>query len=146
MDQIVDAVLGLPTLDVLVPQMVEQLSDVFQFFATRLPVVAERVVDVPKISFEDIPTRTPAREPQLAEQLVEVPTILYFLKQTADTPVPHGRGRRLQGFLPKQNPAAQSAEQIVDIQAYAQDRVQQRLRRSPGSPVRECCGAPAHPS
>ena len=41
---------------------------------------------------------------QLAEQLVEVPTILYFLKQRipeqiVDNPVPRGRVRRLQGFF-----------------------------------------------
>ena len=34
---------------------------------------------------------------------MEVPTILYFLKQTADIPVPRGRGRRLQGFLLEQS-------------------------------------------
>ena len=33
-------------------------------------------------------------EPQLAEQLVEVPTILYFLKQKVDIPVPHRGGWR----------------------------------------------------
>ena len=67
-----------------------------------MPVVAEQVVDVSKISVEDIPTRTPVRDPQLAEQLVEVLTILHFHKQTVDIPVPRGRGRRLQGFLLEQ--------------------------------------------
>ena len=62
----------------------------------------------------------PVREPQLAEQLVEVPTILYLLKQRisvqiVDNPVPRGRGRRLQGFLPRQSPTAQSAEQLADV-------------------------------
>ena len=78
-----------PALDAPVLQMAEQLPDVLQFFATCLPVVAEQVINVPKISFEDIPTRV-YREPQLGEQLVEVPTILYFLKQTVDNPVPRG--------------------------------------------------------
>ena len=48
------------------------------------------------------------RESQLAEQLVEVPTILYFPEQKVDIPVP-GRGGRiagLQGFLPRQSPTA----------------------------------------
>ena len=45
-------------LDAPVLQMVEQLPDVFQFFATCLPVVADQVIDVPKISVEDIPART----------------------------------------------------------------------------------------
>ena len=53
-------------------------------------------------------------DPQLAEQLVEVPTIVSFsslqrnLEQSVDIPVP-GRGGRiagLQGFLPRQSPTA----------------------------------------
>ena len=50
-DQIVDAVPGFPQLDVPVPQVMEQLPDVLRLFATRLPVVAERVIDVPKSVF-----------------------------------------------------------------------------------------------
>ena len=50
--------------------------DVLQFFDTLSPVVAEQVIDVLKISFEDIPTRTPVRDPQLVEQLVEVLLVL----------------------------------------------------------------------
>ena len=63
--------------------MEEQLVDVLRFFDTLCPV-AEQVIDVPKISFEDIPARRLCREPQLVEQLVEVPTILYFLKQKVE--------------------------------------------------------------
>ena len=74
---------------------------------------------MPKISLEDIPARRLCREPQLVEQLVEVPTILYFPKQripeqNVDIPVPHGgRGASggLQGFLPGH------VEQTVDIPA-----------------------------
>ena len=80
---------------------------VLQFFATCQPVVAEQIVDVPKIILENIPSRRLCREPQLAEQLVEVPTILTpsFIRmlQNVDTPVPHvGRGASggLQGFSP----------------------------------------------
>ena len=104
-----------PTHDVPVPLMVEQLLDILLFFDTLFSVVAEQVIEVPKITIQHIPPRTSAREPQLAEQLVEVPTILYFLKQTVDISVPRGRGSRLQRFLPEQNPTAQSVEQIVDI-------------------------------
>ena len=57
--------------------------------------------------------------PQLAELLVEVPTILHFLKQTVDNPVPGARVRRrgdLQGFHTGQGSAAPlGAEQNVDI-------------------------------
>ena len=90
--------------------------DVLRFFDALL-LVAEQVIKVPKIIFEDIPTRI-FREPQLAEQLVEVPTILYFLRQKVDIPVPRGGGRfaDLQGFHPEQSSTApQFVEQIVDI-------------------------------
>ena len=82
-------------------QRVEQLVDVLQFFDALFPVV-EQVIDVPKVILEDIPPRISVREPQLAEQLVEVPTILHFFKRTVDIPVPRGHGGRssgLQGFL-----------------------------------------------
>ena len=55
----------------------EQLVDVLRFFDTLLPV-ADQVIDVPKITLEDFPARRLCREPQLVEQVVEVPTILYF--------------------------------------------------------------------
>ena len=48
-----------------VPQMVEQLPD-------------EQVIEVPKILPEDVPMRASVRDSQLAEQLVEVPTIISF--------------------------------------------------------------------
>ena len=44
-------------LDVLVPQMVEQLPNIVQFFAVQLPVVAEPVIEVPKILPHDVPPR-----------------------------------------------------------------------------------------
>ena len=37
------------SLDVPVPQMGEQLPSVLQFFASHLPMIAEQVIDVPKI-------------------------------------------------------------------------------------------------
>ena len=99
-------------LDVPVPLMEEQLLvDVFAYYDIPVP---EQVIEVPKILIDDISVRTLVREPQLAEQLVEVPTILSFLNQTAYIPVPRGGGRRLQGFLPEQNPTAQSV-QLIDI-------------------------------
>ena len=73
--------------------------------------VAEQVIEVPKIILENIAVRTLVREPQLAEQLVEVPTILtppFLLSgwlQNVDTPVPHG-GRGASGGLPEQNATA----------------------------------------
>ena len=68
-------------LDAPVLQTVEQLPNVVQFFASQLLVVAEPVIEVPKILPHDVPPRRFCRDTQLAEQLAEVPTILYFLKQ-----------------------------------------------------------------
>ena len=63
-----------PVLDAPVPQMLGQAAEVFRFFAS-LPVVAEQVIEVPMIIPEDpIPQRALLRAPQLAEQLVDVPT------------------------------------------------------------------------
>ena len=50
--------------------------------------------------------RAALSEPQLVEQLVEVPTVLTYsllqqrtAEQVVDTPVPHGRGRGARGGL-----------------------------------------------
>ena len=59
-------------LDAPVPQMVDQLVDVLKLFDNSVP---EQVIDVPKISQDALPQRTVLWEPQLAEQLVEVPTV-----------------------------------------------------------------------
>ena len=73
-DHIVDAVPGLPALDAPVPQTVDKLHDVLQFF-DRLSAVPEPVIEVPKIFTEDVPMRAVfLRATQLAEKLVEVPT------------------------------------------------------------------------
>ena len=116
MEHIVDFVCFAPMvqiLDALVPQTVEQLPDVLQFFGT-LTTDREQVIEVPKIITEDFPMRAVLRDPQLAEQLVEVPTIVSYswlqlrMEQTVDIPVP-GRGGRssgLQGFLPGQGSTA----------------------------------------
>ena len=54
--QIVDAVPSVPFLDDPAPQMVEQLQDIMRFFDTLSPV-AERVITVPKILPNDVPSR-----------------------------------------------------------------------------------------
>ena len=119
-------------LDAPVPQTVEQLPDVLQFFGT-LKTDPEQVIEVPKIIPENVPMRAVLRDLQLAEQLVEVPTIVSHswlqlrMEQNVDIPVP-GRGGRisgLQGFLPRQSSTAllssgeriseRTVEQIVDI-------------------------------
>ena len=108
--QSVDAVPSLPILDDPAPQMVAQLPDVMQFFNT-LTLDPEQVIEVPKILLDDVPMRTAVRVAQLAEQLVDVPTIVSFsslqriVEQNVAIPVPSD-GRRLaglQGFLPGQS-------------------------------------------
>ena len=67
-------------LDVPLLHLVEQLQDVLQFFAMCLPVVAEQVIDVPKISLDRTPQRLGdrLRQPQMADQLVDVPTVVSY--------------------------------------------------------------------
>ena len=77
MGQIVDAVSLMPLLDDPVPQTVEQLPDVVRFF-DRFATVPEQVIAVPKFYTEDVPVRAVLRATQLAEQLVEVPTIVSY--------------------------------------------------------------------
>ena len=93
-------------LDVPVLQMVEQSVEVDTFFRLSLPAVAEQVIDVPKISCPSHAGRAALREPQLVEQLVEVPTVLTYsllqqqtAEQVVDTPVSPGRGRVARGGL-----------------------------------------------
>ena len=126
MEHIVDFVCCAPMVHILdapVPQTLEQLPDVLQFFGT-LMTDSEQVIEVPKILPEDVPMRAVLRDPQLAEQLVEVPTIVSYswlqlrMEQTVDIPVP-GRGGRssgLQGFLPGQGSTAllSSGERISE--------------------------------
>ena len=71
--QIVDAVPSLPTLDDPAPQMVEQLPDIMHFFDALTPD-PEQVIEVPKIIQHTVLQRSSLQEPQLTEQLVEVPT------------------------------------------------------------------------
>ena len=78
MEHIVDFVCIAPMvqiLDALVPQTVEQLPDILRFFDTLMPG-PEQVIEVSKISPEDVSMRTTVREPQLVEQLVDVPTLV----------------------------------------------------------------------
>ena len=78
MEYIVDFICYAPMVQILdapVPQTVEQLPDILRFFDTLMPD-PEQVVGVPKILPVDVPVRTAVREPQMAEQLVEVPTLV----------------------------------------------------------------------
>ena len=79
-EQIVDTALFVPSLDVLVPQMDNQLVEVW-----RQLDVHEQVIEVPKISSPSRPCRRRVRfAEQTAEQLVEVPTIISYSSVAAD--------------------------------------------------------------
>ena len=118
-----------PILAALVPHMVDQL-DVLKILGMQLFVLPEQVIEVPTISTPSRCSRTVLSAPQMAEQLVEVPTVLSYallqqwtLEQIIDIPVPRlGGGRSLPGFLPEQDltssvaaPGQRSAEQNIDI-------------------------------
>ena len=126
-EQNVDNSLFLPTLDVPVPQMENQLVEVCRLFDVLIP---EQAIAVPKISSSRHSHRRRVRfAEQTAEQLVEVPTIISYsslrgiVEQNVDIPVRRGRGRVGLGLHPGQSstfggaeflPAA-TAEQNVDI-------------------------------
>ena len=92
------------TLDAPVPQMVDS---VLEFFRRLDLPVAEQVIDVPMFSSpSSCPSRAALSEPQLVEQLVEVPTVLSYsllqqrtAEQIVDTPALHGRGGGARGGL-----------------------------------------------
>ena len=94
-------------LDVPMLQMVEQPVEVDSFFRNFVPAVAEQVIEVPKLALPvHAVQRAALSEPQLVEQLVEVPTVLTYsllkqrtAEQVVDTPVSHGRGRGARGGL-----------------------------------------------
>ena len=140
-EQNVDAV-TFPSLDVLEPQMGNQLVEVLRKVDTRS---SHQVIEVPKIFPVRVPQRlVESRPPQLAEQLVEVPTepvyVLMVLaskvvsrrglrgqgstasgSRVVDNPVPQGRGGGgarggLHGSRARQKSTA-NLEQIVDIQS-----------------------------
>ena len=83
-EQIVDTVLFVPSLDVPVPQMENQLVEVCRQLDVRIP---EQVIEVPQISSPSRHCRRRVRfAEQTAEQLVEVPTIIsLFFSVAADS-------------------------------------------------------------
>ena len=127
-------------LDLPMPQMMDQFAELLNLEEDVLDAgrlvdpyfqVPELVIEVPKFIIEDVPMRTSDPEPQLAEQLVEVPTILSYsslqrsVEQLVDIPVPGGGGPSfgLQGFSSGQRSTASPSkkriserivEQIVD--------------------------------
>ena len=125
--------------DVPVPQMVEQLPNIVQFFAALSPV-PEEVIEVPKILPNDVPMRRSCREPQLVEQLLEVSTIVSFsslqrpVEQNVDIPVVGGSGAGggLSGFLTEQHFSVTAATAFLE--QIAESPVQSSAASSSASP------------
>ena len=91
-EQLADIAPMVQILDSPEPQMVAQLLEVFRLLDTQLP--DEQAIFVPKISCSPCPSRSRVPEPQSAEQLVEVPTVLtptrialQIAEQIVDTPL-----------------------------------------------------------
>ena len=99
--------------DAPVPLMEQQpLVDAFAPHDIQVP---EQVIEVPKILIDELPMRTPSRESQLAEQLVEAPSIVSLIeviRQPVDIPGQRG-GVRLQGCPPEQGSTASSSSSHV---------------------------------
>ena len=113
MDRIVDAVPGLPALDVPVPQMVDRLLVLLAAFDVLVP---EQVIEVPKMLTPTRCPRTVLSVPQTAEQLVEAPNVVSLIdviRHPVEQTVGGGRIGGIPGFLPGQSYSL-SAEQIVD--------------------------------
>ena len=140
-------------LDAPVPQTVDNVTDALRIL--DLPM-AEQVIEVPRISCSPCPSRFPIPEPQPAEQLVEVPTVLSPLRiaeQIVGIPVPRGHGkRRVQGSLPRQSSTAtpssveriseRMVEQIVDISSGG--GLGQGLASSAGAADEDFAGGVSH--
>ena len=128
----------LAALDAPVLQMVDQLVEVLQFCDT-FPIVAEQVLEVPKIVLEDnIPQRTALWEPQLVEQLVEVPTEPVFVEQTVAIPVRGGGGRlHLRGFVPEQSPTACGSGGLQGFRPRQGSTASTSVSRSPTAPLND---------
>ena len=109
----VEEIIFAPMVDAPVPLMEQQpLVDAFAPHDIQVP---EQVIEVPKILIDELPMRTPSREPQLAEQLVEAPSIVSLIeviRQPVDIPGQRG-GVRLQGCLPEQGSTASSSSSHV---------------------------------
>ena len=74
-------------LDLPLPQTVDNVTDALRVLDLT---VADQVIDVPMISSSSCPSRVVLLEPQMAEQLVEVPTVLSVVvlqQQTVERPL-----------------------------------------------------------
>ena len=121
MEHIADVVPMVQILDIPVLLGADQLVEACRHLDLPIP---EQAIEVPKFSSTPRPPRRRILfAERMAEQLVEVPTIISYsmlrtFEQTMDIPVPRvrgGGGGGLQGFHPGQGIPAAGVEQIVEI-------------------------------
>ena len=129
MEQIVDTVLFVPSLDVPVPQRENQLVEACRHLDLPIP---EQAIELPKISSTPRPPRRRRVRfaEQTAEQLVAYSSLRGIMEQNVDIPVPHGRGGRnvgLQGFPPRQSSTAQFASQERSSERIVEQIVDSRV-------------------
>ena len=146
-EQIIETFVLMPMLDLdaPVPQTVDQLADILKFFDMFLAAVCEQVIEVPKILENNIPQRTMLCKPQLAEQLVEVPTVVshsslqqQFVDQNVDIPVPGALCVSVEIFQV-------SPQNWVPQRFWTHFPGPKKVRGSPGSRVRSWVRTRAHP-
>ena len=122
--------------------MVEQPVEVDTFLRHSLLSVVEQVIEVPKLALPVCAVQRAAlSEPQLVEQLVEVPTVLSYsllqqqtAEQIIDFPVP-GRGGLVDVFkvfpkdrVPQRLAVSRPSFLLVEVfKGFPKDRVPQRL-------------------
>ena len=133
-------------LDLPVPQTVDYVAQALRLLDRP---IAEQVIEVPTVSCSSCPSRSRVPEPQSADQLVEVPTVLtptrialQIAEQIVDTPVPRGH---VHGSLPRQSSAMSLPESIEWVGAQRRQRQALLLEpshssdRSEGSAWRPGC-------
>ena len=103
-------------LDAPVPQMVDYVAQDFRLLDRP---IAEQVITVPTVSCASCPSRSRVPEPQSADQLVEVPTVLsptrialQIAEQTVATPVPRGH---VHGSLPGQSSSSRREVERAEV-------------------------------
>ena len=127
----VEQIVAAPLLDVPVPQLEEQLLlDVFRPHDRQVP---ELVIEVPKIICEDILTRSSVPEPQLVEQLVDVPTVLSVavLQQRTAAAREEEEMEELLAVPPRLRTAAQWARlrELIGASSRARRRKKKKRRK-----------------
>ena len=103
-------------LDAPVPQMVDYVAQALRLLDRP---IAEQVITVPTVSCASCPSRSRVPEPQSADQLVEVPTVLsptrialQIAEHIVATPVPRGH---VHGSLPGQSSSSRREDERAEV-------------------------------